>query len=336
MPEIRELSPYVRQVLAENHFEPKQLLRYGPRYVCMVVKSGDREGFFKMVLPIEERQKVSPKDYIWTEYDYTDRLEQRLLKEALFLQFFSQQIGGAGFEPQMIAFSDTSPVWSLRNFIHERTMSAWNSDFVLSPRFFTAIAPRQAADFFAKLHQVSSILPQNLAELIAEVKSTLTNERRFHGTAERAAQLPQFAAAADGLLQKFTGYLPRYRDYQPVLTHYEPYAPHIFSKDGQMGLIDWENIGWGHCMQDFSVLYMRCFMEPDWQAEYLQAIEELGYFEGNGRLYWDSEILIQGMANHKYFADGGPIGTKQYDQKAISFFTRSIEDILARSPYFKA
>ena len=336
MLELSELSPLVLQVLEENHFKPKQVLRYGPRYVCLVVTNGEQEGFFKMVLPIEERHQYSPEGYIWTEYDYTDKLEQRLLKEALFLQFFSQQIGGAGFEPQIISFSDTSPVWSLRNYIHERTMSAWNSDFVFSPRFFTTISPQQAADFFAKLHQVSHILPQNLSDMIAEVTSTLTNKRRFHGTAERAAEVPEFSAHADRLLDKFISYAPKYRDYEPKLTHYEPYPPHIFSHKSQMGLIDWENIGWGHSMQDFSVLYMRCFMDPDWQKQYLKTMEDLGYFEGNGRLYWDSEMLIQGFANHKYFAEGGPSGTEEYDKKAIKFFIRTIEEVLADSPYFKA
>lgn len=336
MPELSELSPFVLQVLKENHFEPQQVLRYGPRYVCAVVKSGDRKGFFKMVLPVEERVKMSPPDYRWTDYDEPEILEKRLLKEALFLQFFSQQIGDAGFEPQIIALSETSPVWSLRTFIAERTMSAWNSDFVFSPRFFEKIAPRQAVEFFARLHEMSAILPQNLAEMVQDFRSTLTNPNRFERSLERAAELGAFKSQVRHLEKKFAEFGPQYTDYRPVIAHYEPYPPHIFSAEGRMGLIDWENVGWAHSMQDFSVLYMRCFPDPDWQNEYLKAIEELGYFEGNGRLFWDSEMLIQGFANHKYFAEGGPIGTPEYDKQAVKFFAATIENVLADSPYFKA
>lgn len=335
MPELSELSPFVRQVLDDNHFEPKQLLRYGPRYVCVVVESGEVEGFFKMVLPIEERVKMSPAGYRWTHFDEPEVLEKRLLKEALFLQFFSQQIGEAGSLPQIIALSDTSPVWSLRTYIHERTMSAWNSDFVFSPRFFKHVTPSQAVEFFARLHEMSEILPQNLSEMVQDFRSTLTNTSRFERTAERAREMPAFRHLADELEARFNAYLPQYEDYRPVIAHYEPYPPHIYSVDGKMGLIDWENVGWAHPLQDLSVLYMRCLAEPKWQDEYVKELERGGYFQGQGQLYWESELLIQAFANHRYFAEGGPIGTPEFDQKAVAFFTRTIEQILQGGQYFR-
>jgi hypothetical protein len=101
-----------------------------------------------------------------------------------------------------------------------------------------------------------------------------------------------------------------------------------------MGLIDWENVGWGHALQDLSVLWMRCFTQPEWQAEYVRLLEEHGYFEGNGRLFWESELLIQAFANHQYFYGGGPIGTPEYDEAGIKFFERVIHGIMAESEYF--
>lgn len=333
---LNQISPFVQNVLDENNFTPVSLLRYGPRFVGAVVRHGDTEGFFKMVLPLEERAKMQTGDYRWTEYDDRERLERRLIKEALFLQFFSQELGGAGFEPQIIALSETTPVWSLRTFISEKTMSAWNSDFVFSPRFFETFTPRQCIEFFHRLHEVSDIIPANLSEIISEFRSTLLNPSRFERTVERMRELPAFADKADHLKEAFERVQPRYSDYKKVVTHYEPYPPHIFSSQGQMGLIDWENVGWGHQLQDLAVLYMRCSAKPEWQAEYLKVMEEFGYFEGNGRLFWESEMLIQGLANHKYFAEGGPIGTEEYDKNAIAFFTKTVGDILAHSEYFKA
>ncbi len=336
MPQVTEISDYVRNVLAENHLEPVQLLRYGPRFVGLVVRQGMNEGFFKMVLPIDERHLLATSDYIWTEYDEGPRLETRLIKEALFLQYFGHELRDYGFKPHVIALSETSPVWSLRTFINERTMSAWDSDFVFSQRFFETFTPRQAIDFFVRIHDLSEKIPENLTDLIADFSSTLLNERRFSGSVSSVRHMPKFAEHAERLKAKFEAAKPRYADFRRVITHHEPYPPHIFASNGQMGLIDWENIGWGHQLQDLSVLYMRCAARPDWQAEYVAILEEYGYFEGNGRLFWESELLIQGLANYRYFTEGGPIGSPEYDSNAIAFFESMIDTVLTKSDYFRA
>jgi hypothetical protein len=331
---LSSLSPYVREVLAENHLEPVQLLRYGPRFICCVVRQGAKEGFFKMVLPLEERRNIANTDYIWTEYDEGPLLERRLIKEALFLQFFSRHLDSYGFRPHIIALSDTSPVWSLRTFINERTMSAWDSDFIFSQRFFDTFTPRQTIDFFVRIHNLSLEVPDNMRILIADFISTLLNPNRFERSIERLREIPSLSHYADQLNERFNAAKPRYADYRHVITHYEPYAPHIYSSAGQMGLIDWENVGWGHQLQDLSVLYMRCGSRPDWQAEYVEILEEYGYFKGNGRLFWESELIIQSLANHKYFMEGGPIGTPEYDKESIKFFESTVASIMKNSEFF--
>ncbi len=337
MSSILEISPFVRGVLEQNHFELIRVLRYGPRFICLEVRSGDRRGMFKMVLPEAERgPHNTPPGYVWTEFERIDKLERRLLKEALFLQFFSQQLGEAGFEPQIIALSETSPVWSLRTFIDERPMSAWDSNFIFSPRFYRSITPRQVIDFFIKLHSLSDRLPESLTDYIKDFTSTLTNQSRFERSVERARLMPAFRGAADRLQAAFAAAAPHYSDYEPVITQYEPYSCHLFLVHDKVSLIDWENVGWGHALQDVSVLWMRCFDDPEWQAEYVRLLEAEGYFKGHGRLYWESELLIQSFANHQYFAEGGPIGGPDYDQRAIAFFQATISNILATSEYFKA
>ncbi len=336
MQATNELSPFVLNVLKENHFELLSVLRYGPRFICLTVKSGERKGMFKMVLPESERgERNTPPGYKWTEFERIDLLERRLLKEALFLQFFSQQLGEAGFEPQIIAMSDVSPVWSLRTYISERPMSAWDSNFVFSPRFYQAVSPRQAVDFFHKLHSLSGQLPQSLEDMIQAFTSTLTNESRFERSVERAQTMPEFRQSADHLAEQFAAAKPRYENYRKVITQYEPYSCHVFLVHDKVSLIDWENVGWGHALQDLSVLWMRCFDDPEWQAEYVEILEEYGYFEGDGRLYWESELLVQSFANHQYFADGGPIGAPEYDKRAVQFFVDTIQGVLGSSNHFK-
>jgi hypothetical protein len=337
MPQLSELSPFVLKVLKDNHFKPVEVLRYGPRFICLVVKTGNRIGMFKMVLPVDERTPANtPPDYKWTEFEAIEALERRLLKEALFLQFFSQQLGEAGFEPQIIALSEGTPVWSVRTFIKERPMSAWDSNFILSPRFYQHVTPRQAVEFFHKLHQLSPAVPQSLTEYIKAFVSTLTNSNRFERSVARAKAMPEFAGLADHLAERFAAVQPRYADYTRVITQYEPYGCHLFLVNGKLGLIDWENIGWGHPLQDLSVLWMRCFDDPEWQAEYIRVMDEYGYFEGNGRLYWESELIIQGFANHQYFSEGGPIGNLDYDQRAIRFFADTIRQTIQNSDVFRA
>ena len=336
MPELSELSPYVHQILEDNNLVPLRVLRYGPRFVCIHTRNGEQEGMFKMVLPLNERgPHNTPEGYAWTDHDNISVLERRLLKEALFLQYFSQALGPDGFEPQIQALSDESPVWSLRTYIAERTMSAWDSNFIFSQRFYTDVEPHQVIDFFRHMHRLSNDLPATLTEMITEFDSTLKNASRFERSVDRAKQIPQFVQYASKLEELFSSFEPRYADFKPVVTQYEPYSCHLFVVNGKVSLIDWENVGWGHSMQDLSVLWMRCFDAPQWQAEYVKLLEAYGYFEGNGRLYWESELLIQSFANHQYFAEGGPIGNADYDERAVKFFSGTIEKILSESDYFK-
>ena len=331
------ISPAVQSILDQNHFELVRILRYGPRFICLKVRSGDRVGMFKMALPVAERSpQLAPPGYTWTEHEEILILEQRLLKEALFLQFFSQQLGGAGFEPQVIALSDTSPVWSLRTYIAEQPLTVDNSDFRFDQRFFELVTPRQAVDFFRKLHELSDRLPQSLTDLIMPYTSALTNPMRFERSLSRAEAMPQFKSQAAHLGRRFQELVPEYDNYRRVITQYEPYSCHLFVVNGKIGLIDWENVGWGHALQDLSVLWMRCFEQPDWQADYLEVLREYGYFGGNGQLFWDSELLIQSFANHQYFKTTDHIGTPEYDAAALTFFEHTIERILGHSPYFKA
>ncbi len=336
MPELTELSPYVRQVLTDNSFEPIRVLRYGPRFVCIHVKASGKDGLFKMVLPLDERgPHNTPDGYTWTDHDNIGVLEKRLLKEALFLQYLSNHLSEGGFEPRIHALSETSPVWSLRSYIAERTMSAWDSNFIFSQRFYEEVNPSQVVDFFRHMHGLSDDLPEPLTQIISEFVSTLTNASRFERSVSRALQMPKFAPVAKALENKFASYESNYGDYKKVITQYEPYSCHLFVVNDKVSLIDWENVGWGHNLQDLSVLWMRCFEKPEWQEKFVSLLEEHGYFEGNGRLFWETELLIQSFANHEYFAEGGPIGNKDYDKRAIDFFSQTIDTILSTSKYFK-
>jgi hypothetical protein len=81
---------------------------------------------------------------------------------------------------------------------------------------------------------------------------------------------------------------------------------------------------------------MRCAARTDWQAEYVDILTEYGYFEGNGQLFWESELLIQALANYRYFTEGGPIGSPEYDANAIAFFETTIAKVLSEGEHFKA
>lgn len=335
MPKLDELSPNIISLLKDNDFKPIKLLRYGPRYICVMVDASGQVGLFKMALPESERKADHiPKGYVLTDHDSVAELNKRILKEARFLEFFTTKLGASNFEPRVIAYSKKDPVWSLRVYLNEDTMSAWDSDFILSQRFYDTITPRQAIDFFHTLHRLSDELSQDLADLIQNYVSTLTAKHRFVRTANQARRIERYRDRADQILERFQSLAPRYSDYKKVITQYEPYAPHIFLVNGHMSLIDWENIGWGHPLQDLSVLWMRCFERPEWQAEYIRLLEGYGYFEGNGRLFWDSELLIQGLANYDYFSKE-PIGTPDYDRRAMSFFSDTIDHILDNSTDLK-
>ncbi len=334
MNNLAQLSPVVRQVLADNHLKPLSVLRYGPRFVCIKVAMGKDIGMFKMMLPQDERATAAPADFFWTEHEEPARLEHRLVKEARFLQYFAGQLKPEGLEPQVLAVSDQAPVWSIRRFVDGPSMAVDDSNFVFTSSFYHQVSPRQMVDFFRSLHQASANLPQPLTHLIDGEVSELCNPVRLGHIIERMEQMPPFAHLTEHLRDRLAQAAPAYSDYQPVIAQYEPYPCHLFMVNGRISLIDWENVSWAHPLQDLSIVWMRSFDNPAWQAEYSKIIKEYGYFKGHGQLYWDSELILQALANYRHFSINGPIGTADYDRRALAFFTQTINQTMAHSPYF--
>lgn len=329
------LSPFVTRLLSDNNFELLQVMRYGPRFACLEVRAGNRTGLLKLVLPDAERIYFTPKNYVWTDDDQTAVLEARLLKETLFLQFFSQEFGPGGFEPELIALSEQSPVWSLRTYINEPSMSAWDSSFVFRKDFYNQVQPQQVVRFFHGLHQLSSKLPEPLRRLAIDYVP-LTLSGRFKEAAVIARAQPKFRDYAAQISTSLERSRPAYQAFERVITHYEPYSCHLFVVRGRIALIDWENVGWGHPLHDLSIFWMRMIDNAAWRDEFEAQIDARGYFRGSGRLFWDNELMMQSLANLNHLHYGGQFGTPAFTKRAIAFFEATIQRLLNESPYFKA
>ena len=330
MLKLPDLSPAVRRVLDENHFQLIETLAYGPRFVCAIVRSGALNGMFKMVLPQEERHRPN---YVWTVDDSAENLEGRIMKEALFLQYFSQQLGAHSFEPQIIAISEASPAWSLRTYIDKPSMSAWDSTFVFRREFYDEVTPGQVFNFFHRIHELSSSLPESLSDLLPDyVPFTLRG--RFK-EAYKAADKLGFADQAEHINACLDRSKRAYDNYERVISHYEPYSCHLFVDGHKLAFIDWENVGWGHKLMDLSIFWMRMFDNPEWQNGLYRELEQAGYLRGKGLQYWHNELLMQSFANLNHLKYGGTFGTPGFTERAKAFFTQTIEDILSTSPYFQ-
>ena len=61
-----------------------------------------------------------------------------------------------------------------------------------------------------------------------------------------------------------------YDQQEKVLTHFEFYGAHtLVTTEGDLKVIDWENIGLSDRTHDFTTIYLRAYHFPEWQDQFL-------------------------------------------------------------------
>jgi thiamine kinase-like enzyme len=317
------LSPYVQKVLDDNNFSLTEVLRYGPRFACLLVECNGSQGFFKMSLPLEEQRLHRPDDYFWTPHDNMDELDRRLIREAIVLEYLTTEMNG-DFEPKIIATSQESPVWSLRTFIKTPGYEVGDSNFMFDERFYIEQSPQSLMNFFLRLRDTSDNMPESLrAQLIPQTSYREEYRNRFNRVLEFARKSNEFEPYVETIASKFDVIFDP-ANTSSVLSHGEPYPPHFFAHNGTLGLIDWENAQFREPIYDLATVYLRLFPNPTWQAEFLEEITTNGYFENGALAVWDAYILYSSLFHYQWVSEGKSLGTEAFGNAASKYFKATI------------
>lgn len=320
------LPSYAKVILRQQGLQPKQVLRHGPRYLCVMVSRGERQLFFKQLLLPEQD----------SDYDI-GMLRGAFRRETKLLGWLSDHAFALSLlAPRLLAAGEGDNPWYLRELIPGQPMSDGGTDFIFARDFFDLVQPEVVVHAFESLHALAS---KDRAWLETELDlGTYTLREYADGThwqvtAQNREHLTPYASKVDQFLQQAQPTFDRFmttRKYS-VLGHHEPYPSHLFVLEGRIGLIDWENVGWTNRVQDLSKIWLRSFDAPKWQQRFEDSIRELGYFENGGWTVWQTELLLQCIANTGYVMRSH-LGTSEYRERAVEFFAHTIGRILRHNP----
>jgi hypothetical protein len=314
---LHQLPARTQDILNSQGLLPVHVHRNGPRFVAATVK--DAEGqkfFFKQALP------GVPADPMMH-----DKVGDRIIYEAEFLKFLDES-GFPHLYTKIVKLSPSEPVWMLRQHLPGFTMTDGDSLYRFKPEFYGLAKPELVVTYFRGLQDLTRALPARLKSWCARHELSLQyyeDATNWTGTIEPR---PELARYTEAIGRFFNAHRNDFDGAERFLAHCEPYPPHMFVLDEQIGLIDWENLAFRHRLHDLSKVWIRALENPAWQKQLECAIEEAGWFEGQGRVLWKIEILMQSIANFVYFkyhSEDEPA----YRQLAMDHFLGNIESTLS-------
>jgi hypothetical protein len=181
------------------------------------------------------------------------------------------------------------------------------------------------------LRRLARQVPPKIEALLAKTAYRFASYRGLLESAGApffAAQMPEIKHFLDAAAQIYD------RFNRSTIVHHEFYGSQILSTRDSFKLSDWENVGWGNPLRDFTSLWLRGFAEPAWQKEFLEKFRAEVLGEGvlsaqDFEILFGVEKILQGFGNLAYLS-GTEIPSEQAAKEAASdFFRREILDLLS-------
>lgn len=304
---VTTYSPIFAPLFEKLGFNPLKTFREGPRFF---VVGGEYQGarvVFKS--DVEKIKNRLPK------------AKRRLRGEALFLE-----TAGLDHIPRFFAQgTHRGYFWVVEEWVPGESQELGESTFLFKPAFFTAENLDFILDFWKTLHA----LPRT---------NRTSGFRRFQKEMAKRYTLKDYAALATlgkeelvgsaraQQISDFIGKNHRLFDYhQTVMTHHEFFAPHIFVNHHELNVIDWENVGWGNPAYDFTELWMRSALEPDFQRElerrFRRQQPDPEVFDQLFRI----ERILQGLGNLRLFTAPPVAEERRVAEQMKTFLLEQIE-----------
>ncbi|HCJ52314.1 MAG: hypothetical protein A2898_05360 [Candidatus Kerfeldbacteria bacterium RIFCSPLOWO2_01_FULL_48_11] len=303
---LKTAERFATDLIHRYRIHIEHVIETGPRYYVA-------EGYFR-------RKRCLVKICLFTStVDFLTN--EKFQREILFLRFLahSRHTIVRKAAPHIFASGLTPRAWYIREYIWGTPQNVKDGNICIRDSFFTQKRLRWIVHLFSALQAIPTAdLPATFKRLLyhPQFSNQLLAFMKPHWKLIDRLVRPQTSLQ----LQKyFTLHGNIYNKVSNILVHQEPYGVHFIKQhNDQMRLIDWENIGLGHAVHDYVVLWMRASQHSNWQEALYTAVKKhvvINEFEKQ----WELEVLIQSVFNvissHFY-----PL---KHDMRALYRFSRS-------------
>lgn len=278
---------HIKRILALHNLKIEKVTRNGPRFFVAICQRGKERFIFKTC--------------IYTK-SFDHLTNSKFAKEVLFLFFLKDQDKKYHFlnqsTPTIYDGSIRGRTWYLREYIDGQIQNIGSGTVRFKPSFFTDSTQQWILRFYKELARIKpSELPADLADLV-KAQSNLKKTIYYISLGKKYI----FKHFDEKKYKEIISHLrPKekfYNSARRALAHHEPYAPHFIKrKSGRFVLIDWENLGPSHPVNDISMIWMRCANHPKWQAKLLSEFRKQWPDPRSYNEIWQVKILIQSLFN---------------------------------------
>uniref|UniRef100_A0A831Z155 Aminoglycoside phosphotransferase domain-containing protein n=1 Tax=candidate division WWE3 bacterium TaxID=2053526 RepID=A0A831Z155_UNCKA len=306
------------ELFKEKGFQPQKIFREGPRVYVIggrLRRNGERDAVFKT--PFRSTQEITNLHL---------RHEALLLHAApAYLQKFLPAIydfgqdGGGRF-------------WYLVEWVKPgQPQIIGESDFVMKGDFFTQSNLIWCLEVIAVLRHLSGEIPASFAREIsktvyglADYRSLLEPLGKKFFDRETMSAVGRFLDAAEPVYNRAN---------RTTITHHEFYGSQILSSGKTFKLADWENVGWGNPLRDFTSLWIRAYEHPAWQKKFLEGFrKDLNIRPEEFEVLFGVEKILQNFGNLMLFDHSRLPEEVSRRREATEFFRRCVRETLENYP----
>lgn len=304
-----EFEPLFQQL----SFTPRAIFKNGPRVLVAGGEWHRKKAIFKAPCGIA-----------------TPKTSQGLKREAMFLESAPSYL--RSMVPGVYKYGKVfgKRFWYLVGWVEPGDpQNTGGSDFLIKDTFFTQESLVWALELLKSLRRFSADVPAGLRkELSATVYNLSSYRRLLEGLGKEFFSTPTFN------FKRTAAYLDRAggvynRLNLTTLVHHEFYGSQILASGRSFKLSDWENLGWGHPLRDFSTIWFRSLFHSAWQEEFLARFKKGILTEGKLRedefeILFGVEKILQGFGNLNHFQNFPLPQEISVKEKALDFFRRQV------------
>lgn len=302
------------ELFRELSFSPTKIFRQGPRVYVAGGRYQGQRAIFKSSLPTS--QNVT---------------SEHLYHEALFLESAPRYLDP--FVPKVFRDgSEGGQSWYLVEWVWPgKAESIGKSDFLILSKFFTQDDLHWSLEVLAALRRFSSQIPDNLKQEFAHTSYDLFSYRGLLELQGGEFFDRRILGRVKGWLDEAESIYNRLNT--TTITHHEFYGSQILTSGKTLKLTDWENVGWGHPLRDFTSLWVRAFEHPAWQKKFLQKfkeqlIKEQKLTPEEFEVLFGVEKILQNFGNLVHFDQTDLPEERRRGKQAMEFFRRCVLDTL--------
>ena len=294
------------ELYSQEKFETLKIFKNGPRvYVAggRLQRNGGVDAVFKT--PFRSDQALT---------------NLNLRREAIFLKSVPSYL--ASLVPAIYDSGQEKDgrFWYLVEWVKPgKPQISGDSDFVMMSTFFTQDNLDWCLSILAALRRLSDEVPPLFAREIAATSYELAGYRALlEPQGEKFFDQKTITAVSEFLDRAEPVYN---RANRMAITHHEFYGSQILSSGETVKLADWENVGWGNPLRDFTSLWIRSFVHPAWQENFLEGFRKgLKIGSADFEVLFGVEKILQNFGNLTHFDQAVLPEELALKESAMEFF----------------